>query len=93
MLWPSKDNKHIARASYSEGGRPRAGGTDLGVADAVGVCQQCGEAVCERHAVKADFYLPSASSRLPSGSRVLTPLLCQDCHAELQKLRLAPEAA
>jgi hypothetical protein len=35
---------------------PRAGETDLGTADAVGVCQQCGEAVCERHAVKADFY-------------------------------------
>jgi hypothetical protein len=72
---------------------PGAGGTDLGVADAVGVCQQCGEAVCEKHAVKAEFYLPSADRRMPAGSRVLTPLLCVDCHAELSRLRLAPAAA
>ena len=72
---------------------PGAGGTDFGTAGAVGVCQQCGEAVCERHAVKADFHLPSASKRLPSASRVLAPLLCEDCHAELKKLQLTPEAA
>lgn len=72
---------------------PKIGGTELCIAEAVGVCQQCGEAVCDRHAVKAEFYLPSASSRLPAVNRVLTPLLCEDCHAELKKLRLAPEAA
>jgi hypothetical protein len=43
--------------------------------------------------VKADFYLPSASKRLPFASRVLAPLLCEDCHAELKKLQLTPEAA
>lgn len=72
---------------------PRIGGTDFGVADAVGMCQQCGEAVCERHALKANFYLPSASNGLPPESRVLTPLLCEDCYTELRKLRLAPTAA
>lgn len=71
---------------------PRAGGTLFGVAEAVGVCQQCGEGVCYRHAVKADFYLPGAAGRLPVGNKVLTPLLCEDCYAELKKL-MAPLVA
>lgn len=65
---------------------PSAGGTTFAIAEAVGVCQQCGEAVCGNHAVKSEFYLPSVNGNLPKGNRVLTPLLCEDCYSELKKM-------
>ncbi|MBI2861490.1 MAG: DUF2180 family protein [Chloroflexi bacterium] len=72
---------------------PRVGGTTFGIQEAVGVCQQCGEAVCYKHAVKAEFYLPSANGKLPQGNRVLMPLLCEDCHEELKKLQTTGKVA
>lgn len=43
---------------------PKAGRTLFGIAEAVGVCQQWGEAVCKQHAVKSDFPLPETSEAL-----------------------------
>ena len=57
------------------------------VAEAVGVCQQSGEAVCEKHAVKSDISLPG-NSRADVGKAhpVLLPLLCTDCYEVIKVL-------
>lgn len=58
------------------------------VEPAVGVCHQCGEAVCERHAVKSDVPLPG---ELGHGTHpALHPLLCTDCYAEIKALAATP---
>jgi hypothetical protein len=60
------------------------------VRDAIGVCQQCGEAVCERHAVKSDVSLPGdARSALELAHPVLLPILCSDCYTEIKALAKA----
>ena len=57
------------------------------VADAVGVCKQCGEAVCDRHAVKSDIPLAGAAhAEVERAHPVLLPLLCVDCYQELAAL-------
>jgi hypothetical protein len=51
---------------------------------AVGVCQQCGGAVCARHAVKSDIPLPSSQhAAMEQGHPELLLLLCADCYQEL----------
>ena len=57
------------------------------LAPAVGVCQQCGEAVCVQHAVKSDVPLPgSQRAAIEQAHPVLLPLLCADCYQELTAL-------
>ncbi len=57
---------------------------------AVGVCQQCGEAVCARHAVKSDIPLPgSQHAAMEQAHPVLLPLLCADCYQEIRTLSTA----
>jgi hypothetical protein len=57
---------------------------------AVGVCQQCGEAVCVRHAVKSDIPLPGSEHVAAELAHpVLLPLLCADCYEELSALAAA----
>lgn len=56
------------------------------IAEAVGVCQQCGEAVCERHAVKSDVPLPGTKANPVADHPVLLPLLCADCYSEIKAL-------
>ena len=57
------------------------------IAEAVGVCQQCGEAVCVKHAVKSDIPLPgNEHAALEKNHPVLLPLLCQDCYQEMKSL-------
>lgn len=54
------------------------------IAEAVGVCQQCGEAVCVKHAVKSDIPLPSSQhAAMEQHIRLLPLLLCADCYQEL----------
>jgi hypothetical protein len=60
---------------------------------AVGVCQQCGEAVCVRHAVKSDVPLPdSPHAVMERAHPVLLPLLCADCYQEIRALSTAAQA-
>lgn len=59
------------------------------VAEAVGVCKQCGEAVCDRHAVKSDIPLPGEAGAVTRAHPVLLPLLCADCYQELAALASA----
>ena len=57
---------------------------------AVGVCQQCGEAVCVQHAVKSDIPLPgSQHAATEQAHPVLLPLLCADCYQEITALASA----
>ena len=60
------------------------------IAEAVGVCQGCGEAVCVKHAVKSDVPLPGdGQASLKRGRPVLMPLLCADCYGEIRALSLS----
>ncbi|MBI5287807.1 MAG: DUF2180 family protein [Chloroflexi bacterium] len=57
---------------------------------AVGVCRQCGEAVCAHHAVKSDIPLPSSQYALTERTHpALLPLLCADCYDEIRALSAA----
>jgi len=61
------------------------------IAEAVGVCQQCGEAVCVKHAVKPDVPLPgNGNAEIEQAHPVLLPLLCADCYDELKALSAIP---
>lgn len=61
------------------------------IAEAVGVCQQCGEAVCVRHAVKSDVPLPGdGQATLERAHPVLLPLLCADCYEAIKDLANTP---
>ena len=71
--------------------RLRALAVQLPVSEAVGVCQQCGEAVCVKHAVKADVPLPgNGNAEIEKAHPVLLPLLCADCYEEIKALSLTP---
>ena len=51
------------------------------------MCQQCGEAVCVKHAVKSDVPLPgNGNAEMEQAHPVLLPLLCADCYEELKAL-------
>jgi len=57
---------------------------------AVGVCRQCGEAVCVRHAVKSDIPLLGSQYAVTERAHpVLLPLLCADCYQEIRALPAA----
>jgi hypothetical protein len=61
------------------------------IAEAVGVCQQCGEAVCVRHAVKSDVPLPGdGRAALERAHPVLLPLLCADCYEAIKDFAGTP---
>jgi hypothetical protein len=63
------------------------------IAEAVGVCKECGEAVCSKHAVKSDVALPGdAQAEVKLGHHVLLPLLCVDCYDEIKALSVAQGA-
>jgi hypothetical protein len=60
------------------------------VLEAVGVCQQCGEAVCIQHGVKSDVPLPRRRhSEMEKTHPVLLPLLCADCYRVIKSAALA----
>jgi Uncharacterized protein conserved in archaea (DUF2180). len=55
------------------------------------VCQQCGEAVCVRHAVKSDVPLPGdRQAALERAHPVLLPLLCADCYEAIKDFAGTP---
>jgi hypothetical protein len=61
------------------------------IREAVGVCQQCGEAVCAKHAVKSDVPLPGDTQAvLERAHPVLLPLLCADCYEAIKDLARTP---
>lgn len=60
------------------------------IAEAVGVCQQCGEPVCVKHAVKSDVPLPGDEhAELERAHPVLLPLLCADCYEAAKEVAAA----
>jgi hypothetical protein len=60
------------------------------VAEAIGVCKQCGEAVCAKHAVKSDVPLPGdGHGKVEKAHPALLPLLCADCYDELKALSVS----
>jgi len=61
------------------------------IAEAVGVCKECGEAVCGEHAVKSDVALPGdAQAKVKLDHHVLLPLLCVDCYEAIKSLSVSP---
>jgi len=63
------------------------------ISAAVGVCQQCGEAVCQRHAVKSDVPLPGTRSNPVADHPVLCRSFARTATRKSRRfLRVKPDA-